>query len=230
MQFRNYKQTPVHLNVMESGISIEEVDNINFLGVTIDPHLTWKHHIEKMNNKISSQCYALSLLSQTCSENIVISAYYANVYSLLTYGIIYWGNSVEVQTTFVLQKKCLRTIYRMHSRLSLRNVFKEKGFLTLTCIYILELCNFVKNNKKYFTNLASLRDNLRSQYKYNLKLPLVKNKMYDKSTYISDIRVFNHLPDALKMLDGITFKRHLKKWLVKKGFYSMKEFFDCASL
>lgn len=229
MQFRNHKQIPAKLNVMESGISIEEIETISFLGIIIDPHLTWKHHIQKINNKISSQCYALSILADTCSQEAVITAYYANIYSLLTYGVIYWGNSTDVQSTFVLQKRCLRIIFRMNNRQSLRNIFKGQGFLTLTSIYIYELCNFVKSNKDYFTTLASQRDNLRSQYRYNLTLPLVKNKTYDKSTFISAIRVFNQLPNEIKMLDDVKFKRNLKTWLNKKGFYSLKEFFEFSS-
>jgi hypothetical protein len=228
MQFRNHKQMPAKLNVMESGISIEEIENISFLGIIIDPHLTWKPHIQKINNKISSQCYALSILAETCSQKAVITAYYANIYSLLTYGVIYWGNSTDTQSTFVLQKKCLRIIFRMNNRQSLRNIFKDRGFLTLPCIYIYQLCNFVKCNKNYFTTQASLRDNLRTQYRYNLTLPLVKNKTYGKSTFISAIRVFNQLPNELKMLDDMKFKRNLKVWLIKNGFYSLKEFFDYA--
>jgi hypothetical protein len=224
-QFRNYVTTPLPL-IIDYSTEIQEVDSFNFLGVSIDPHLNWKSQIEKINKKISSGCYALSILSETCSESVVVNAYFGSVYPLLTYGIIYWGNSINVQSTFVLQKKCLRTIYRMDARQTLRNVFKEKRFLTLTGLYLLELCIFVKTHSYYFVKKSSLRGNLRPQYQFDLVLPKVNNSMYKRSAYITAIKVFNHLPAYLKKLEGKEFKTKLKNWLLDKVFYNINEFYN----
>ena len=179
---------------MESDIIVEEVDSIKCLGVNIDTHLNWKTHIENINNKISITCYALSILLEICSEGVVLSSYYGNVFSILTYGIMYWGNSVNVESTFRLQKRCLRTVFRMRSIDSLRNVFREKRVLTLVSIYILELCLFVRNQPDYFVTKASLKDDIREQYKYDLHLPRAKNAIFKKNAYVNAIRVYNHLP------------------------------------
>lgn len=225
IQFRHYKTPPIPLDISDAGTPIEEITGAGFLGVKIDTHLNWKTHIEHINSKISSGCYALSILSETCSETVVVNAYYGSVYPLLTYGVIYWGNSVDVHKTFKLQKRCLKTIYRMHTEESLRNVFREKRFLTLTCIYILELCIFIKSQSAFFVNKSSLKNNIRDQYKYDIYLPKVNNSLYKKSTFIMAIRIFNHLPLDLKALDGIMFKRRLKNWLIDKVFYDINEFF-----
>ncbi|CAK1588936.1 unnamed protein product [Parnassius mnemosyne] len=139
IQFINNKTKSLNLNIADKDTQIETVDNINFLGVTIDCHLNWKSHIEKINKKISSYSYALSILAETTSVDVSRAAYFGQVYPLLVYGIIFWGNSTNVQSTFILQKRCLRIIYNMYSDETLRNVFKEKGYLTLTNIYILEI-------------------------------------------------------------------------------------------
>ena len=39
---------------------IERVDKLNFLGVVIDKHISWKYHTEMLSNKISKYCGALS--------------------------------------------------------------------------------------------------------------------------------------------------------------------------
>jgi hypothetical protein len=180
IQFRNYATNPIiSLNVTVAGITVEEVSSERFLGVMIDTHLNWKAHINQINKKISSNCYSLSVLAETCSENIVISAYYGNVYALLTYGTIFWGNSLDVNKTFVLQKRCLKTIYRLNPRDSLREVFKLKSFLTLTGIFILEVSLFVKTQKNYFTTLTPTKNNVRAQYKYDIRLPKVKTSIYN---------------------------------------------------
>lgn len=123
---------------------MKEIDVANFLGVTIDCHLNWKAHISKINNRITKYCYVLSILSGAASKTVAINAYYGYVYPQLSYGIIFWGNSVDIQSTFILQKRCLRNIYSMDDTESLRDVYKNYKFLTLTSLYILELCIFVK--------------------------------------------------------------------------------------
>lgn len=229
IQFRNYKTVPESIVASNANTSVDDVSHVSFLGVEIDTHLNWKAHINELNKKISSRCYALSILSETCSEKIVISAYYGTVYPLLTYGVIFWGNSVDVDKTFILQKKCLKTVFRMYMDESLREVFREKRFLTLTGIYILELSQFVKKHPEYFTK-RSCKENIRSQYKYNMVLPRTSTSIYKKSTFISAINVFNHLPNEIKSLEGNTFKRCLKNFLIDKVFYNLKEFYNYVNL
>ncbi|CAK1593695.1 unnamed protein product [Parnassius mnemosyne] len=227
IQFRNYKTKSLNLNIADKDTQIETVDNINFLGVTIDCHLNWKSHIEKINKKISSYSYALSILAETTSVDVSRAAYFGQVYPLLVYGIIFWGNSTNVQSTFILQKRCLRIIYNMYSDETLRNVFKEKGYLTLTNIYILEISIFIKQNNKYFQIKSNLNSRpIRSQYKNNLCTPKINNYMYYKSTFCTGIKIFNHLPPNIKAMDLPRFKIHLKKWLIYNVFYNLNEYFN----
>lgn len=126
IQFGNYKKTRLDLQINFNSTKLEEVCHTDFLGVTIDNHLNWKMHIEKLNNKLSSRCYALSVLVDVASTEVAVSAYYGNIYPLLMYGVLFWGNSVDAAKTFILQKRCLRIIYRMPNDKSLRLVFKRK--------------------------------------------------------------------------------------------------------
>lgn len=227
IQFRNYKTKHIPINITVNNIKIEEVDKTNFLGVTIDPYLNWKAHIEKINSKISRSCYLLSVLSDIADKQTVKNAYYGYVFPLLKYGIIYWGNSVNVQSTFILQKRCIRTIYRLRQGESLRNIFRENNLLTVTGIYILELALFVKNNMEYFTSKSKNREErVRSQHKHDLKLPRIRNTTFKKSTLIAAIQVYNKLPHNIKCLEGNRFKNSLSKWLNCNVFYNLNEFFS----
>lgn len=226
IQFRNYQTNPYPLKIKQNNTIVEKVNEINFLGVTIDAHLNWKSHILKINNKISSYCYALSILIETTSVEVARAAYFGHIYPLLTYGIIFWGNSVNVQSTFILQKKCLRIIYNMYSYETVRNIFKENGYLTLTCIYILEIATFVKKNGQYFENTTENLRTQRNKYKYNICVPRINNALYYKSAYSSGIKIFNHLPVEIKALCLPTFKFKLKEWLKKYSFYGLEEYFN----
>lgn len=229
MQFKKYKQTLHPLNVDLNTINIEEVQEVNFLGVSLDTHLNWKSHIDKINNKISSCCYALSILIDTSSIEVAKSFYYGNIYPLLLYGVIYWGDSVNANSTFLLQKRCMRILYGKVSDESVRAVFTEENFLTLSGIYILEICLFVVKNMHLFKYKSDMRVRnvpMRQKDKNELYLPRIKCRIYKKSTYISAIRIYNHLPLDLKNLPINKFKWSLKQWLVKKAYYTVKEFFD----
>lgn len=199
---------------------------INFLGIQIDTNLNWKSHISKVNQKIAKYCYAISTLSHVSSKSIAKNTYYGHVFPQLCYGVIFWGNSVNVESVFIMQKKCIRAIYNMKSTESLRTVFKQNNFLTLTGIFILEICLFVKNNVTYFNKKSSRADNLRSKYRYNICIPQVNNTMFYKSTYYTAIKIYNHLPIDIKQLNGNMFKNKLRNWLVSKVHYSLHEYFD----
>lgn len=227
LQFKSYKTEPLELNIINKGNKVKEINVTNFLGITIDCHLNWKAHINNINNKITKYCYALSIIRGAASKSVAISTYYGYVYPQLSYGIIFWGDSVNIQSTFILQKRCLRSIYNLEDTESLRDIFKTNKFLTLTGLYILELCLFVKNNEDTYYNLQSNRTcNLRSKYKNNICMPQINNTMYYKSCYINGIKIFNQLPCHIKTLCGNKFKQTLKEWLLAKAYYSVKEYYD----
>lgn len=225
VQFRNYKKKDLDIDIIYKNTFIEEVTDIGFLGVHIDKHLNWAKHIEKLNNKISSYCYALSVLVDVSSIEVAINAYYGNVYPLLLYGILFWGNSVDVKKAFVMQKRCLRIIFNKPNEESLRTTFKEKGFLTVTGIFILEICLFVRRNKNKFKKVSD-QHNVNVRDKDRLVLPTIKCMIYDKSTFVTAIRIYNKLPNDIKHAADKEFKKVLKKWLIGNVFYDLNEFYD----
>lgn len=66
---KNYITTPVNLKITEAEMLIQEP--YKFFEVTINAFLNGKQHILKSNIVISSQCYALSILSGTWSKKCV---------------------------------------------------------------------------------------------------------------------------------------------------------------
>ena len=52
--------------------------------------------------------------------------------------------------------------------------------------------------------------------------------MYQKGVYYSVIKIYNHLPTAIKDLsdDKNTFKVALKKYLLHNSFYSLEEYLN----
>jgi hypothetical protein len=64
-----------------------------FLGLTLDNLLNWKALIDTIYSKLSVASYAIRILKQTFSQDILVMTYFAYFHSIMSYGIIFWGNS-----------------------------------------------------------------------------------------------------------------------------------------
>ena len=62
-----------------------------FLGVIIENTLPWKAHIDHLLSKLCTAYYSVRTIKPfMCQENLK-SIYYSCFHSLMTYGIIFWG-------------------------------------------------------------------------------------------------------------------------------------------
>ncbi|CAH2252093.1 jg13882 [Pararge aegeria aegeria] len=64
--------------------------------------------------------------------------YFSYFHSIMSYGILLWGNAADISTIFVLQKRAVRSIYKMGPRESLRDKFKDFKIMTVYSQYIFE--------------------------------------------------------------------------------------------
>jgi len=54
---------------------VEETVNTTFLGLQIDNHINWKHHIEEISPKLSGACYAVMSVVHISNINTLKSVY-----------------------------------------------------------------------------------------------------------------------------------------------------------
>ena len=104
--------------------SIKQSAQVKFLGLYMDSHLTWSSQIDIILKKLSTSCFVLWQLRSYVTTDILITYYYAYVYSTLNFGIICWGNSTRVSEVLILQKRILRTMTFKSSKFSCRDLFK----------------------------------------------------------------------------------------------------------
>ena len=65
--------------------------NVKFLGIYYDSTLSWKYHWQNLVSKFRSQNYLFINLRTVLHRDQLIKIYFANVDSLLRYGIFLWG-------------------------------------------------------------------------------------------------------------------------------------------
>jgi len=127
------------------------------------------------------------------SQDSLRMVYCSYFHSIMTYGLIFWGNSNHSNIILRLQKRIIRIIEGIGGRDSCREHFKKLKILPLQSQYILSLLLFVINNRDYFM-VNSETHNINTRTKSNLHRPISNLSAYQKGTYYSGIKVFNSLP------------------------------------
>lgn len=219
----------LNLNVHSNGETIERQKHVKFLGLELDENLSWEMQCKILSSKLNTYNFLIRNLRTVLNQKCLLSFYYAQIYSRLVYGILFWGNSSHMISVFKSQKKIVRCIAGTSPRSSCRILFENLKILPLPCIYILEVCLWVYKNK------LKLQKN-KDLHNYNTRnkdcFVLEKNRLESSKKYFTSVgvKVFNKLPNNLKIeYDNINvFKRKLKNLLLQKCFYSLNEYFVCT--
>ena len=121
-------------------IPIEHVSSFNFLGLTIDQHLTWKPHLDKITAKITRATGILNKLKFLLPIDIKLSLYNTLVLPHFNYNLILWGhkfNKIEK-----LQKRIVRVTSCSKYNAHTEPIFKVLKILKLQDLYKQSLLNF----------------------------------------------------------------------------------------
>lgn len=226
MNFSIKNEKSHNLNINYSmGQTINEANEVKFLGLNLDKSLNWKPHIDKVNIGINRFVYVLNRLRRTAATETVLAAYHGYVSSLLKYGLPIFGNSVDINKAFITQKKCVRAICGVAPWISCRPLFKRLNIMPLACMYIAEVCKFVKGNMHLFSMAKDVYPrNTRNAHR--LVLPRKASTVFlQRNCYAMSIRIYNDLPDFIKELPMTKFNVQLRKWLQFHNFYSITEYF-----
>jgi hypothetical protein len=105
-----------NINVIHGSTQIHNTSNVKFLGLIIDSTLSWKDHINQFAVKLSSAAYAIRTLSFVMSRESLLMTYYAYVHSIMSFGIIFWGNVTHSKLIFKIQKWIVRTIMKARNK------------------------------------------------------------------------------------------------------------------
>ncbi|GBO99903.1 hypothetical protein EVAR_74276_1 [Eumeta japonica] len=103
---------------------LEFVNATVFLGITLDNRLQWCPHISKLAKSLSSAAYAVKKIRNLADVETARSVYFGCFHSLMSFGILLWGNAADVHIIFVLEK---RTWPRYHFPETQRDIEGKEG-------------------------------------------------------------------------------------------------------
>jgi len=213
---------PSRIDLNSSVINVST--NSKFLGINIDCSLSWSKHIFNVCERVSKNLYSLRALRKVLDYDSLLVVYYANIYSHIRYGIIFWGSSSDVQHVFVLQKRSLRILLNLSPRASCRGLFRANKLLTVHAIYIYSCLLFHYKNRIAFANESfthSYNTRNKDDYRYpSHRLNICKNSCFYRCIYF-----YNCLPDVIRTCKSLyTFKLRLFEILCHIEPYTVNEF------
>ena len=116
----SYRKPVGNLNLLLDNVPILSVDEFNFLGLTVDKHLSWRAHINKIALKLSRTNFVLNKLKNFLRTVILRIMYFSLIQSHLNFGILLWGHTIKNDPNnqdilTKLQKRLLRIITKSTS-------------------------------------------------------------------------------------------------------------------
>jgi hypothetical protein len=100
------------MNIISSNTIITNINSTRFLELIIDSSLSWKDHISGLTSKLNKACYAIRAIKPFTSLDVVKMTYYSYVHSVISYGIIFLGNSHLSGSIFKIKKGVIIIYYK----------------------------------------------------------------------------------------------------------------------
>jgi len=199
--------------------------SVRFLGVEIDAGLNWSNHCEMTAQKISKSLYLLRKLRESVSPKTLIISYFGLIHSRIKYAILAWGHAAGMQVVFKEQRRAIRIMAGIHPRQDCRESFKSLKIITAPSLYILE-CLVLAHRNKVFTKTSAVH-NYSTRQKEDLRTSFCRLKSVQNSINHWAPKLFNRLPQKVRILEPRPFKNVVRHFLVEHSFYNMDEFMSC---
>ena len=187
--FKKPKKIP-DLRIEINNKTIDRVDNFNFLGITLDQHITWKQHTDKIGLKLSRVIGLLRRLQHILPPYILITIYHSLIHSHLNYGLLLWGCCNGRIAN--LQKKAIRVVAYRPYIAHTSPIFKELNIMKLSDIYTTQLHKLLyryENNilPDYFSLFKPLYSG-EMDHSYNLRHNTLRLPMPSKNYFVQGTR------------------------------------------
>ena len=174
-QYMQFMTKNTSVDEMSIGYNNMFISNTKFLGLLITNSLCWKAHITELTPKLCKACYVFRCIRLFMPQDTLKSVYYSYSHSLISYGIIFWGNS-SVFMSFDFKRGQLETLLGQDQGIPVKD-FKKLRILLLQSQYIHSLSLFIVNSKNLF-HVNSEIHSFNNTQNSNLHQPQANLPMY----------------------------------------------------
>ena len=211
------------------GITLECVNVIKILSLTIDHNLTWHAHIDTVCTKMSRMIGILWRIRDLLSQSMKQMFYNAYILPSLDYALFAWSglSDGDLNRILLLQKRAVRVVtdskwdapskplFRRLGWMTIKQRVKyQRSFLMYKCLsglapnYLTDLFQYTEPNHQYA--LRSINNILQ------LIVPKAKTEQFKSSFSYAGASTWNKLPSTIKCVSSL----ESFKLLAKKHFLS----------
>ena len=151
----HHKNLAIRVEIADTVIP---TNNVKFLGLILENGLSWKAYNSELTIKLNKACYDIRAVKSLLSIKVITAIYFAYFHSVLSYGLVFWGNSPIAKKIFKLQKRVIHIIANKSQLDSRRYLFKYLNILTLPSQYIFSVMGFVLENRHLFVLNSDIHD------------------------------------------------------------------------
>ena len=177
-------------------------NHTKFLGITIDSQLTWKPHCSDLISKLNSCCYQIRVLRTIIDLDFLMSFYYAQIESRISYGICFWGSGTMLNEVFILQKRIIRCLAKIDNRTSCKEYFSSLNILTVYGLYALQILELIHVNISDFVFNGDFHT-YPTRSRNKLSIPLHHFATVGKTHQVFGLKMYNSLSGNVKAVRGI---------------------------
>ena len=162
----------LHLNI--KGSPIENVNEFNFLGLTLDCNLNFKPHTKIIAAKISRVIGVLHKLKYIFPAYLLRMIYNSLILPHLNYSLLAWG--IQCPNIELLQKKAVRVVNFKSSVAHTEPILKGMDQLKIPDMYTCQLLKLYRNKlPAYFENfLPEYGDSQHNLPNNCIRLPAIR--------------------------------------------------------
>ena len=203
-----------------NGVSLVFVKVFKYLGLQLDDHLNFKHHIACLTSKLAFYQGLLYSLKPYLSIEALKSVYYACIFPHLLLHVTIWAGTARthIKHVQIAQNKIIRTINNadyqatsdIYDRLNINNISEIYRFQCLIFMY-----NWLKCNKYSF--LHDIHDEVTrppmrvTRHSLNLRLPFPRLNIHKQTVIYNGLKYWNGLDQSIKDAPSLmSFKKRLK--------------------
>ena len=203
----------------------ERVYQFKYLGVMLDPCLSWNDHIDYIASKISSRIGMLRKARKVIPREACITLYDAMILPIFDYCCAVWDSCGKTNKGYLdkLQRRAARVIVgcKYRDKVNICSVFSwpslESRRSYQICLQVHKCLNnlapaYLLNESRFSSDIH----NYNTRNKDSLRLPLARTTKYQSSFRFNAAKTWNSLPLVIRKESNIikfkkALKRHLKK-------------------
>ena len=223
----DYNETPIYLD----GVKLDFVEEAVFLGITMDSHLTWDKHCNKVANIISRNNGMLNRTKNKVPAPSLKILYSSFILPHLQYGLAAWGGCTgqNKKRIVTIQKRAIRTINRSYTSAHTEPRMKKMGLLKLEELYTQQCTTFIHDiikkrappamNELITLDTEITSRNLRSHSTdpLHIRVPPNRCKIITNSFCHKGPQLWNTIPQEIRSThEKHIFKNRLKKHLLSQ--------------